>query len=235
MRQNQDYPPAYPAQAHLDAGAAPAQPSSPYNAYGGFANSSANKPDQSHLDPRAGPGGPYASPAQQGYYSPAPTGPYAALPQPQVGYGPPPQQMYYGPPQQQQGYYGQGAYGPPQGGYSAPRRGYHAPGRGGEEGICAGIFGALTCCGCRELCLVCSRSGLGGQERLLRRFPGVRRGARRREAGQRQSRARAATGCRPGGVRATSVGVHYSRFGAVSAERALGGSRLLESAAGRRL
>ncbi|MCJ1449167.1 MAG: hypothetical protein MMC23_009686 [Stictis urceolatum] len=157
-------PPAYPPPVHQDAGPAPMNHPSPYNAYGGFNNPSYT-PSQAHLDPRGE--GNYNSPHPGGFQSPMPpqgynsyhsAGPYGP-PVPQQGYyGPPgPQQgMYYGPPQGGPGSYG--PYGPgPQGPYyGGPGQGYRGYGqyerdRGAGEGVCAGIFGALACCCCLDL------------------------------------------------------------------------------------
>ncbi|MCJ1390298.1 hypothetical protein MMC18_003156 [Xylographa bjoerkii] len=143
-------PPAYPQQAHYDAGPAfghPGQISSPaptpYNAYGGFNNPSNDPRSGSQYAGSPAPGGPYGPP--QPYYGNN-TGPMAQGP----GYGQP-QGMYYGQPQQQYGYGGPpgggyGGYGGQQGGYY-DQRGH---GGGAAEGICAGLFGALACCCCLD-------------------------------------------------------------------------------------
>ncbi|MCJ1290080.1 hypothetical protein MMC34_001615 [Xylographa carneopallida] len=140
-------PPAYPPQAHYDAGPFPppgpiASPApSPYNAYGGFAHPS--------NDPRSAPQYP-GSPGPQPYYNNNNNnngGPMAVGP----GYGQP-QGMYYGQPQPQQQYmYG----GPPGGGYGGygGQGGYYdqrGHGGGAAEGVCAGLMGALACCCCLD-------------------------------------------------------------------------------------
>ncbi|MCJ1439079.1 epithelial splicing regulatory protein [Xylographa pallens] len=146
-------PPAYPPQAHYDAGpafpiASPAP--SPYNAYGGFAHPAA--------DPRSGPQYP-GSPAPNGQYGPPQPyygnnnnnnggGPMAVGP----GYGQP-QGMYYGQPQQQQYMYGGPPGGGGYGGYGGQGGGYYdqrGHGGGAGEGICAGLVGALACCCCLD-------------------------------------------------------------------------------------
>jgi len=137
-------PPAYPAQAHFDAG--PAYPE-PYN----------RPPPQ---DPRAGgvgsppPPGAYGSshpppgqfPPLGGFYG-SPPGMQQTPPPPGGYYGPPPPGMHYGPPPPH-GYYNSGY--PPQGNYRAYSD-YEDHRRQQNDGLCAGIFSAMACCCCLDM------------------------------------------------------------------------------------